>query len=160
MPAKESGPSVKKKGRRARLLVLVLVLALLAGLGYGAYWSVDTVRASFPQTTGSLKVPGLTGTVEVKRDEHGIPQLYADSDEDLFRAQGFVQAQDRFWEMDVRRHMTSGRLSEMFGSGRSRPTPSCAPSAGARSRRRSTTRSSRPRRRRTSRPTPTGSTRG
>ena len=36
---------------------------------------------------------------------------------DLFRAQGFVQAQDRFWEMDVRRHMTSGRLSEMFGSG-------------------------------------------
>lgn len=117
MPANESGPSVKKKGRRARLLVLVMVLALLAVLGYGAYWSVDTVRASFPQTTGSLKVPGLTGTVDVKRDEHGIPQLYADNDEDLFRAQGFVHAQDRFWEMDVRRHMTSGRLSEMFGSG-------------------------------------------
>ncbi|EFL15661.1 penicillin acylase [Streptomyces sp. C] len=94
-----------------------MVLALLAGLGYGAYWSVDTVRASFPQTTGSLKVPGLTGTVDVKRDEHGIPQLYADNDEDLFRAQGFVHAQDRFWEMDVRRHMTAGRLSEMFGSG-------------------------------------------
>ncbi|MGW6833816.1 penicillin acylase family protein [Streptomyces sp. NPDC054949] len=117
MPANETGPSVKKKGRRARLIVLVMVLALLAGLGYGAYWSVDSVRASFPQTTGSLKVPGLTGTVDVKRDEHGIPQLYADSDEDLFRAQGFVHAQDRFWEMDVRRHMTSGRLSEMFGSG-------------------------------------------
>ncbi|MGW7315570.1 penicillin acylase family protein [Streptomyces sp. NPDC054854] len=117
MPANESGPSVKKKGRRARLLVLVMVLALLAGLGYGAYWSADTVRASFPQTTGSLKVPGLTGTVDVKRDENGIPQLYADNDEDLFRAQGFVHAQDRFWEMDVRRHMTSGRLSEMFGSG-------------------------------------------
>ncbi|RSS53529.1 penicillin acylase family protein [Streptomyces sp. WAC07061] len=117
MPANESGPSVKKKGRRARLLVLVMVLALLAGLGYGAYWSVDTVRASFPQTTGSLKVPGLTGSVDVKRDEHGIPQLYADNDEDLFRAQGFVHAQDRFWEMDVRRHMTAGRLSEMFGSG-------------------------------------------
>ncbi|MCX5198984.1 penicillin acylase family protein [Streptomyces sp. NBC_00249] len=117
MPAKESGPSVKKKGRRARLLVLVMVLALLAGLGYGAYWSADTVRSSFPQATGSLKVPGLTGTVDVKRDERGIPQLYADNDEDLFRAQGFVHAQDRFWEMDVRRHMTSGRLSEMFGSG-------------------------------------------
>ncbi|OKK16761.1 penicillin amidase [Streptomyces sp. CB00455] len=117
MPANESAPPVKKKGRRARLIVLVLVLALFAGLGYGAYWSVDSVRASFPQTTGSLKVPGLAGTVDVKRDEHGIPQLYADSDEDLFRAQGFVHAQDRFWEMDVRRHMTSGRLSEMFGAG-------------------------------------------
>ncbi|MGW2435990.1 penicillin acylase family protein [Streptomyces goshikiensis] len=117
MPANETAPSVKKKGRRARLIVLVLVLALFAGLGYGAYWSVDTVRASYPQTTGSLKVPGLTGTVEVKRDASGIPQLYADNDDDLFRAQGFVHAQDRFWEMDVRRHMTSGRLSEMFGSG-------------------------------------------
>ncbi|WP_327168226.1 penicillin acylase family protein [Streptomyces subrutilus] len=117
MPANESAPPVKKKGRRARLIVLVLVLALFAGLGYGAYWGVDSVRASFPQTTGSLKVPGLTGTVDVKRDAHGIPQLYADSDSDLFRAQGFVHAQDRFWEMDVRRHMTSGRLSEMFGAG-------------------------------------------
>ncbi|MFG2751893.1 penicillin acylase family protein [Streptomyces xanthophaeus] len=117
MPANESAPPAKKKGRRARLIVLVLVLALLAGLGYGAYWGVDSVRASFPQTTGSLKVPGLTGTVDVKRDANGIPQLYADNDADLFRAQGFVHAQDRFWEMDVRRHMTSGRLSEMFGSG-------------------------------------------
>ncbi|MFD3541777.1 penicillin acylase family protein [Streptomyces sp. NPDC058662] len=117
MPANESAPPVKKKGRRARLIVLVLVLALFAGLGYGAYWGVDSVRASFPQTTGSLKVPGLTGTVDVKRDAHGIPQLYADNDDDLFRAQGFVHAQDRFWEMDVRRHMTSGRLSEMFGAG-------------------------------------------
>ncbi|MFJ6757573.1 penicillin acylase family protein [Streptomyces sp. NPDC091273] len=117
MPANETAPPAKKKGRRARLIVLVLVLALFAGLGYGAYWGVDSVRASFPQTTGSLKVPGLTGTVEVKRDAHGIPQLYADNDDDLFRAQGFVHAQDRFWEMDVRRHMTSGRLSEMFGSG-------------------------------------------
>ncbi|MFE2284460.1 penicillin acylase family protein [Streptomyces sp. NPDC059443] len=117
MPANETAPSVKKKGRRARLIVLVLVLGLLAGFGYGGYWTLDSVRGSFPQTTGSLKVPGLTAAVDVKRDAHGIPQLYADTDEDLFRAQGFVHAQDRFWEMDVRRHMTSGRLSEMFGAG-------------------------------------------
>ncbi|MEU0372485.1 penicillin acylase family protein [Streptomyces sp. NPDC006283] len=118
MPANTTASSPKKKkGRRARLLVLVLVLALVAGVGFGAYWSISTVRASFPQTTGSIQLAGLSGRVEVKRDDHGIPQIYADSDEDLFRAQGFVQAQDRFWEMDVRRHMTSGRLSEMFGAG-------------------------------------------
>ncbi|MFE3644719.1 penicillin acylase family protein [Streptomyces sp. NPDC059169] len=107
----------KKKGRRARLIVLALVLALIAGVGGGAYWSISTVRASFPQTTGTIKLKGLSGPVDVKRDENGIPQIYADSDEDLFRAQGFVHAQDRFWEMDVRRHVTAGRLSEMFGSG-------------------------------------------
>ncbi|WP_031082401.1 penicillin acylase family protein [Streptomyces sp. NRRL WC-3549] len=125
MPANTTAPSGssdarkpgRKKGRRGRLIVIVLVLALVAGVGYGAYWSVATVRASYPQTTGTLELKGLTGDVDVKRDGYGIPQIYADSDADLFRAQGFVQAQDRFWEMDVRRHMTSGRLSEMFGSG-------------------------------------------
>ncbi|MFE0509661.1 penicillin acylase family protein [Streptomyces sp. NPDC058964] len=109
------GKSGRKKGRKARLIVLVLVLAIIGGVAYGAYWSISTVRASFPQTTGSITLDGLSGPVEVKRDGYGIPQIYASSDEDLFMAQGFVQAQDRFYEMDVRRHMTSGRLSEMFG---------------------------------------------
>lgn len=111
----QPGKSGRKKGRRARLLVLVLVLAVVAGVAGGAYWSISTVRASFPQTKGSITLKGLSGPVDVKRDDYGIPQIYASSDEDLFMAQGFVQAQDRFWEMDVRRHMTSGRLSEMFG---------------------------------------------
>ncbi|WP_435612853.1 penicillin acylase family protein [Streptomyces sp. bgisy159] len=109
------GKSGRKKGRKARLFVLVLVLALIGGIAFGAYWSVSTVRASFPQTTGSITLQGLSGPVDVKRDGHGIPQIYASSDEDLFMAQGYVQAQDRFYEMDVRRHLTSGRLSEMFG---------------------------------------------
>ncbi|MXM68321.1 penicillin acylase family protein [Streptomyces sp. HUCO-GS316] len=109
------GKSGRKKGRKARLIVLVLVLALIGGCAYGAYWSISTVRASFPQTKGSITLEGLSGPVDVRRDGYGIPQIYASSDEDLFMAQGYVQAQDRFYEMDVRRHMTSGRLSEMFG---------------------------------------------
>ncbi|WP_329187560.1 penicillin acylase family protein [Streptomyces sp. NBC_01428] len=111
------GKSGRKKGRKARLFLIVLVLAIIGGIAFGAYWSVSTVRASFPQTKGSIKLDGLSGPVNVKRDGNGIPQVYASSDEDLFMAQGFVQAQDRFYEMDVRRHMTSGRLSEMFGKG-------------------------------------------
>lgn len=113
----QSGKSGRKKGRKARLLLIVLVLAIIGGVGYGAFWSVSTVRASFPQTKGSITLDGLAGPVDVKRDSHGIPQIYASSDEDLFMAQGYVQAQDRFYEMDVRRHMTAGRLSEMFGEG-------------------------------------------
>ncbi|MFD7979922.1 penicillin acylase family protein [Streptomyces sp. NPDC059071] len=117
MPSNTTAPPAKKKGRRARLIVLVLVLALLAGIGYGGYWGVSTVRGSFPQTTGTIRIDALSGPVEVKRDAYGVPQIYADSEADLFRAQGYVQAQDRFYEMDVRRHMTAGRLSEMFGRG-------------------------------------------
>ena len=51
----------------------------------------------------------------VQRDELGIPTITASSNDDLFFAQGYVHAQDRFWEMDFRRHVTSGRLSELFG---------------------------------------------
>ncbi|ARF79001.1 penicillin acylase family protein [Kitasatospora aureofaciens] len=104
-----------KKFRRARLIVIVLVVLLVAGVGYGGYRGVTAVRASFPEVDGTVKVAGLSAPVDVKRDANGIPQLYADTSEDLFRAQGYVQAQDRFWEMDVRRHITAGRLSEMFG---------------------------------------------
>ncbi|SHL95948.1 penicillin acylase family protein [Actinacidiphila paucisporea] len=107
----------RKKPRRVRYVVITIVLLLVAGVGFGSYWSVSTVRASFPQTSGSLKLAGLSAPVDVKRDAYGIPQIYADTPQDLFRAQGYVQAQDRFYEMDVRRHLTSGRLSEMFGKG-------------------------------------------
>ena len=117
MPANKSGPPAKKKGRRARLIVIVVVLLLVGVIGYGSFWTVSSVRASFPLTTGSLKLKGLSAPVQVVRDANGIPQIYADSSADLFMAQGYVQAQDRFWEMDVRRHLTAGRLSEMFGAG-------------------------------------------
>ncbi|MBN9633455.1 MAG: penicillin acylase family protein, partial [Actinobacteria bacterium] len=92
-------------------LAVLLVLALLAG-GLGIW----TVMRSFPQTSGSLKLPGLTAPVAVVRDSSGVPQLTAQTSDDLFRAQGYVHAQDRFWEMDFRRHVTAGRLSELFGA--------------------------------------------
>jgi penicillin amidase len=73
------------------------------------------VRASFPRTRGTIQVPGLHSSVEVLRDTQGVPQIYATDTHDLFFAQGYVHAQDRFWQMDFWRHIGSGRLSEMFG---------------------------------------------
>ncbi len=81
----------------------------------GAAWGGWTVRRSFPETDGDLYAAGLTRPAEVLRDEHGIPQVYADTAEDLFFTQGFVHAQDRFYEMDFRRHVTAGRLAELVG---------------------------------------------
>ena len=51
----------------------------------------------------------------MQRDVLGIPTITAETTDDLFYAQGYVHAQDRFWEMDFRRHVTSGRVSELFG---------------------------------------------
>jgi penicillin G amidase len=90
-------------------VVLVLVLGGLTSVAFAS------ARKSFPETSGRLMVPGLTGQVEVLRDSYGVPHIYADNPEDLFEAQGYVHAQDRFFEMDFRRHLAAGRLSELFG---------------------------------------------
>ncbi|WP_109473373.1 penicillin acylase family protein [Ornithinimicrobium cavernae] len=91
----------------AAALVLVMVAAGVLGVGL--------VRRSFPQVDGELSMPGLSGEVEVLRDARGVTHIYADTAEDLFRAQGFTAAQDRFFQMDLRRHVTAGRLSELVG---------------------------------------------
>lgn len=97
-----------------RWLRRVVILLLILVLGVGAY-GVFTVRRSFPQTSGELEVAGLHDRVEVLRDELGVPHIYATDTHDLFFAQGFTHAQDRFWQMDFWRHIGAGRLSEMFG---------------------------------------------
>lgn len=97
---------------RSALAVLAVVLSLalvVTGLG------VWTVTRSFPTLSGQATLPGLGADVTVYRDPAGIPQIVAGSAGDLFRAEGYVHAQDRFWEMDFRRHVTSGRLAELFG---------------------------------------------
>lgn len=99
--------------RRAGLWAgALLVVALVAGAGF----TTSAVRRSWPQTTGSIGLEGLGGPVSVVRDERGIPTILADNPVDLFRAQGFVSAQDRFFEMDLRRHIASGRLAELIGA--------------------------------------------
>ena len=90
----------------------MVALALVAGL-LTSWW---TVQRSMPQTAGTIRLAGLDGEVTVLRDSNGIPQVYAATSDDLFYAQGYVQAQDRFFEMDFRRHVTAGRLAELFGS--------------------------------------------
>ena len=68
-----------------------------------------------PQVSGELGVAGLTAPVRVVRDTWGVPHIYAQNDGDLFFAQGFVQAQDRLFQMDLWRRSAQGRLSEVLG---------------------------------------------
>ena len=103
------------RAKLARRLIVSLVAALVVLVLVGVVVVVGLVRHSFPQTTGQIAVPGLSARVSVLRDEHGVPQIYADNPQDLFRAQGYVTAQDRFFEMDLRRHITAGRLAELVG---------------------------------------------
>jgi penicillin amidase len=92
------------------LLVVALVVGLL-GFGYGVF----TVRRAWPRTAGKVRVDGLQAEVTVVRDNWGIPHIYASNPHDLFFAQGYVHAQDRFWQMEFWRRIGSGRLSEVLG---------------------------------------------
>lgn len=93
------------------LVIVLLVAALL--FACGAYQVL--FRATFPVTSGTLSIGGLMGRVEVVRDQWGVPHIYADSERDVYFAQGYVHAQDRLWQMEFNRRLASGRLSEVLG---------------------------------------------
>jgi len=90
---------------------LWLLVALLVALLSGLLW----LRTSLPKTRGELALPGLSAPVEVVRDSHAVPYIYADSSEDALFALGFVHAQDRLFQMDFQRRVGAGRLSEVLG---------------------------------------------
>ena len=89
----------------------LIIVVIVAGTLFTRY----SVSRAFPQTDGTIQIAGLEGDVEIIRDTMGIPHIYADTPHDLFIAQGYVHAQDRFFQMDFWRHISFGRLSEMFG---------------------------------------------
>ena len=110
-------PSAPRRslGRRLGIIAFSVVAGLTVIALIAAGVVVWTIQRSFPQLSGTIPAVGLEDDVTVYRDELGIPTIVADDAHDLFYAQGYVHAQDRFWEMDFRRHVTSGRLSELFG---------------------------------------------
>jgi penicillin G amidase len=97
---------------RLRLLVATALLAagVLSGLAGGLFAGTS---AAGPATL----LPGLQQSVRVIRDGLGIPHVYALSDHDAFFMNGFLEAQDRFFEMDVSRRQASGMLAELLGPG-------------------------------------------
>jgi penicillin G amidase len=97
---------------RALLWFLSAIAVILAGLAAYAYFAV---HSALPQLDGRLPVSGLSASITVTRDGHGVPTIEANSLEDLFFAQGYVTAQDRLWQMDIMRRFASGELSEVLG---------------------------------------------
>jgi len=72
-------------------------------------------RRRAPKEEGRLELKGIQQPVEIVRDRHGVPHIYACDRHDLLFAQGFVHAQDRLWQMDFQRRLASGRLAEVLG---------------------------------------------
>ena len=93
---------------------------LRAGLGALPIFAVLVVLGacswlSLPSYDGTQSVTGLDAPVEIVRDTHAIPHIYAQSPRDGAFAMGFVHAQDRLWQMEMQRRVGAARLSELFG---------------------------------------------
>lgn len=100
------------RGKKVIIGLIILIIALILAV---FLYIKNLAKSGLPQYSGDFQLKGLTQPVKVYRDEHGIPHIYAKNEKDLYLATGFIMAQDRMWQMDLLRRVTTGRLSEIFG---------------------------------------------
>ncbi|MBS9524858.1 penicillin acylase family protein [Litoribacter alkaliphilus] len=107
------------------IITLVLAVALAISIGqtpplgrlldpYHGVWQ-NTYSEDYSKDN-EFKIAGLSAQVEIKYDTNLIPHIFAQNEEDLFRAQGFVTAQHRLWQMEFQTMAAAGRVSEIVGS--------------------------------------------
>jgi len=95
------------------IILLVLVLAMAAGMIF-----LNSVKTrAVPDYNATVDLEMLSAPVQVFRDSLGVPHVYASNEADLYRTVGYVMAQDRMWQLDLMRRITTGRLSEVLDPG-------------------------------------------
>ncbi len=95
---------------------LVIVSGVIAVLVIAVIITIQVFfRVRIPSYSGTESLDGLKSSVEVRTDEHGIPHIFAKSDEDLFFAQGYITARERLFQMDLTRLAGRGELSTLLG---------------------------------------------
>lgn len=90
-----------------------LTVAVLAALGAAA--AAWHVHQKLPQRDGELQLSGLSAPVTVRYDEWGVPHIDARNEDDLYRALGYLHAQDRLFQMEMLRRLARGELAEVLG---------------------------------------------
>lgn len=94
-----------------KILSATLLAALMAAGGAGA-WYVHTKQ---PVRSGVVGLNQLQAPVRVAYDERGVPHIRAENEADMYRALGYVHAQDRLFQMEMVRRLAKGELAEIFG---------------------------------------------
>ncbi len=92
----------------AGVLVVIIIIA-------GFFLLRNIARKAIPDYNTDVVIEGLAGEVTVLRDKYAVPSVFAETEDDLYRAVGYIMAQDRLWQMDLLRRVTTGRLTEIFG---------------------------------------------
>ncbi len=102
------------KSKKARVLIItcsvILALVLVSVLVFQVFF-----RLPQPSYSGTITMDGLKNPVEVRTDDYGIPHIFAQDEDDLFFAQGFITARERMFQMDLTRLAGRGELSALLG---------------------------------------------
>ncbi|MCO7627506.1 penicillin acylase family protein [Pseudomonas fluorescens] len=94
--------------KRVFTVLALLIVVLLAGVGGYVY-------SKQPTRQGQVELRNLQGSVTVRYDERGVPHIRAENETDLYRALGYVHAQDRLFQMEAMRRLARGELAEVLG---------------------------------------------
>jgi penicillin amidase len=94
--------------KRVFTVLALLIVVLLAGVGWYVY-------SKQPTRQGQVELRNLQGSVTVRYDERGVPHIRAENETDLYRALGYVHAQDRLFQMEAMRRLARGELAEVLG---------------------------------------------
>ncbi|MCF4995716.1 penicillin acylase family protein [Pseudomonas syringae] len=94
--------------KRSLTVLGLLIVAIAAGGGWYVY-------SKQPTRQGSMQLQHLQSSVTVRYDERGVPHIRANNEPDLYRALGYVHAQDRLFQMEVLRRLARGELAEVLG---------------------------------------------
>jgi penicillin amidase len=98
--------------KRALKVIALLLALLIAVAAAAAGWYVYTKQ---PQRSGQLMLEKLRNPVTVRFDERGVPHITAANEPDMYRALGYVHAQDRLFQMEMVRRLAQGELAEVLG---------------------------------------------
>jgi penicillin amidase len=80
---------------------------------YTGVWQNETDES----ITGEILITELKDKVTVHYDAQLIPHVFAQNEIDLYRAQGYLTAKHRLWQMEFQTYAAAGRLSEIIGEG-------------------------------------------
>jgi len=94
------------------VLLGLIAVAIIAGF----IWVRSIAKRGLPHYNGTIELSGIMQDVVVYRDSFGIPHIFAQNENDLYKATGYCMAQDRLWQMDLYRRVCTGRLAEIFGA--------------------------------------------
>ena len=92
--------------------ILISFLVIIVIIAIGSYFYLNNTK---PNYNGEFTLEGLKKEVKIYYDDYGIPHIYAQNEDDAYFALGYVYAQDRLFQTELLKRLSSGRLSELLG---------------------------------------------